>query len=92
MAFAKFEENRFRIDGEFAKNLAILVNLTASIKTIGKTSFNVRTCCNANCRRIHQVALQITRYPGVQRYPGVPRVASYSPIRDPLHSGQASAN
>ena len=30
MAFAKFEENRFRIDGEIAENQAILVNLTAS--------------------------------------------------------------
>ena len=33
MAFAKFQENRFRIDGEIAKNHAILVNLTASIAT-----------------------------------------------------------
>ena len=31
MAFAKFEENRLRIDGEIAENHAILVNLTASI-------------------------------------------------------------
>ena len=31
MAFAKFEENQFRIDGEIAENHAILVNLTASI-------------------------------------------------------------
>ena len=31
MAFAKFEENRFRIDGKIAENHAILVNLTASI-------------------------------------------------------------
>ena len=31
MAFAKFQENRFRIDGEIAKNHAILVNLTVSI-------------------------------------------------------------
>ena len=31
MAFAKFEANRFRIDGEIAENHAILVNLTASI-------------------------------------------------------------
>ena len=30
MAFVKFEENRFRIDGEIAENHAILVNLTAS--------------------------------------------------------------
>ena len=34
MAFAKFEENRFRIDGEIAENHAILVNLTASIGPI----------------------------------------------------------
>ena len=32
MALAKFQENRFRIDGEIAENHAILVNLTASIK------------------------------------------------------------
>ena len=31
MAFAKFQENQFRIDGEIAENHAILVNLTASI-------------------------------------------------------------
>ena len=31
MAFAKFDENRFRIDGEIAENHAILVNLTAGI-------------------------------------------------------------
>ena len=31
MAFANFQENRFRIDGEIAENHAILVNLTASI-------------------------------------------------------------
>ena len=31
MAFAKFEENGCRIDGEIAENHAILVNLTASI-------------------------------------------------------------
>ena len=31
MAFAKFQGNQFRIDGEIAENHAILVNLTASI-------------------------------------------------------------
>ena len=31
MAFANFQENRLRIDGEIAENHAILVNLTASI-------------------------------------------------------------
>ena len=31
MAFAKFQENRFRIYGDIAENHAILVNLTASI-------------------------------------------------------------
>ena len=31
MAFAKFQENRFRIDGEIDEKHAILVNLTASI-------------------------------------------------------------
>ena len=30
MAFAKFQENRFRIDREITENHAILVNLTAS--------------------------------------------------------------
>ena len=48
-----------------------------SLRTTGKTSSNVGTYCNENCRRIHQVALQIMRYPGVQQYPGVPRVALY---------------
>ena len=33
MAFAKFQDNRFGIDGEIAENHAILVNLTASIGT-----------------------------------------------------------
>ena len=31
MVFTKFEENRFKIDGEIAENHAIMVNLTASI-------------------------------------------------------------
>ena len=31
MALAKFQENRFRNDGEIAENHAILVNLTMSI-------------------------------------------------------------
>ena len=31
MAFAKFKENRFRIDGEIAENHAILVYLTAKL-------------------------------------------------------------
>ena len=34
MAFAKFEDNRFRINGKIAENHAILVNLTASIDSI----------------------------------------------------------
>ena len=34
MAFAKFEGNRSRIDGEIAENHAIRVNLTASIDSI----------------------------------------------------------
>ena len=34
MAFAKFQENWFRIDGEIAENHAILVNLTASIHSL----------------------------------------------------------
>ena len=39
MAFAKFQENRFRIDGEIAENHAILVNLTASINKFMLLSF-----------------------------------------------------
>ena len=39
MAFAKFEENRFRIDGEIAENHAILVNLTASIGMLQSPHF-----------------------------------------------------
>ena len=39
MAFAKFQANRFRIDGEIAENHAILVNLTASI---GRTPNMIR--------------------------------------------------
>ena len=31
MAFAEFQENRFRIDQEISENHVILVNLTASI-------------------------------------------------------------
>ena len=31
MAFAKFQKNRFRIDGDIAENHAILVHLKASI-------------------------------------------------------------
>ena len=62
-------------------NILILQNILvlgafSSLRTIGKTSFNVGTCCNANCRRIHQVGLQITWYPAIQQYPGVPHVAS----------------
>ena len=37
MAFAKFQENRFRIDGEIAENHAILVNVMASIGMITVT-------------------------------------------------------
>ena len=40
MVFVKFQENRFRIDGEIAENHAILVNLTASIG-IGRTPNNI---------------------------------------------------
>ena len=39
MTFAKFEENRFRIDGEITENHAILVNLTASIYSLSITLF-----------------------------------------------------
>ena len=40
MAFAKFQENRFRIDGEIAENHAILVNLMASINIYLKNYCN----------------------------------------------------
>ena len=39
MAFAKFQQNQFKIDGEIAENHAILVNLTASTGDI-LTVFN----------------------------------------------------
>ena len=39
MAFAKFQENRFRIDGEIAESHLILVNLTASIVSFGSNRF-----------------------------------------------------
>ena len=42
MAFAKFEENWFRIDGEIGENHAILVNLTASI--VGLCTSTVIAC------------------------------------------------
>ena len=41
MAFAKFQENRFRIDGEIAENHAILVHLTASI--VGFTQSHIKS-------------------------------------------------
>ena len=41
MAFAKFQGNRFRIDGEIAENPAILVNLTASMVNFPGDSFNL---------------------------------------------------
>ena len=45
MAFVKFEENRFRIDGEIAENHAILVNLTASINvSLFNDSHKFTTC------------------------------------------------
>ena len=42
MAFAKFQENRFRIDGEIAENNAILGNLTASIGEFLKTGCAIK--------------------------------------------------
>ena len=41
MAFVKFEENRFRIDGEIAENHVILVDLTASIIIITSLTLTV---------------------------------------------------
>ena len=38
MAFAKFQANRFRIDGEIAENQAILVNLTVIERQFGPSS------------------------------------------------------
>ena len=61
-------------------NVLILQNILvlgvfSSQRTEKITSSMSGTCCNANCCRIHQVALHITQYSGIQRYPGVPRVA-----------------
>ena len=39
MAFAKFQENQFRIDREIAENHLILVNLKASIVSFGSDRF-----------------------------------------------------
>ena len=41
MAFAKFQVNQFRIDGEIAENHAIPVNLTAS-RSIVAVNFHQR--------------------------------------------------
>ena len=49
MAFAKFEGNRFRTDGEIAENHAILVDLTASrVTSIGLIHYIVY--CKNNFR------------------------------------------
>ena len=50
ISFAKFEENRFRIDGEIAENHAILVNLTASIQYTVVTSQNEYHQNNVFCK------------------------------------------
>ena len=57
MAFAKFQENRFRIDGEIAENHAILVNLTASINPFGnklnkKYIYGSPRCYTVRCAKI----------------------------------------
>ena len=41
MASAKFQGNRFEIDGEIAKNHAILVNLMASIITLAPLPISI---------------------------------------------------
>ena len=50
MAFAKFQENRFRIDGEIAENHAILVNLTASTLECASSSQGKSKHKSANCK------------------------------------------
>ena len=42
MVSAKFQENRFRINGGIAENRAILVNLTASIVNTEGYFFNLK--------------------------------------------------
>ena len=44
MVSAKFQENRFRIDGEIAESHAILVNLTASIVYTRRQINHYRQC------------------------------------------------
>ena len=49
MAYAKFQINRFKIDGEIAENHAILINLTASIAHSWKIAIipsQFCDCCN----------------------------------------------
>ena len=53
MAFVKFEENRFRIDGGIAENHAILVNLTASIVVLSVEWVNACEVAHTN----HQLYL-----------------------------------
>ena len=51
MAFAKFQKNRFRSDGEIAENHAILVNLMASID---RNSVSERTMIHVISRTVAQ--------------------------------------
>ena len=61
MAFAKFEGNRLRIDGEIAENHAILVNLTASLKTIPGLKVVYLHIYQVNC--IHLEEYHSSHYP-----------------------------
>ena len=49
MAFAKFQENRFRIDGEIAENHAILVNLSLTASIITRLVYSINTQLQLYC-------------------------------------------
>ena len=56
MSFVKYEEDRFRIDGEIAENHAILVNLTASIVIF---RFTFRNCISiVRCNSLLHIVRQ----------------------------------
>ena len=61
MALAKFEENRFRIDGEIAENHAILVNLTASLAISNMAQHHIALLVRHVALQVRHVALLIFR-------------------------------
>ena len=62
----KSVNNLKRVPNYFILQNILVLGALSSLRTIGKTSFNVGTFCNANFRRIHQGPLQIPWYQGVQ--------------------------